>query len=194
MRRLLIALLGCSLALPAFAADEALFGEGDTWNLFTRLDLKYSDLGGDSGVMGGVQVGGILNDKLSIGLGGYALLTEVDVAPNGYDNPEDFDIVYGGLTMEYTVFSHKLVHASLGTLIGGGQIRLDRTKGGEDEKIELFVIEPQFNLLLNISQTSELGIGIGYRHADPYDSDIEGVESGDLSGLVGTLFVRLTEF
>ncbi|MCO5062522.1 MAG: hypothetical protein M9963_11120 [Kiritimatiellae bacterium] len=194
MRRLLILLLGCSLALPALAADEALFGEDDTWSLFTRLDLKFSDFGGDSGFIGGAQIGGILNDKLAIGLAGYALLSEVDVAPNGYNNPEAFDLAYGGLALEYTLYSENLIHVSLGGVIAGGQIRLDRTLGGDDKKLNLFIIEPQFNLLLNITQRSELGIGIGYRHAEPSNENIEGLEKGDLSGLVGTLFVRFTEF
>ncbi len=194
MRRLLMLLLGCSLALPAFAADKTLFGEDDTWNLYTRLDLKFSDFGGDSGFLGGVQVGGILNEKFSIGLGGYTLLNEVDVAPNGYNNPEAFDLSYGGLALDYTFYSDKLIHASFGGFIGGGQIRLDRTVGGKDKKLNLFVIEPQFNIVLNITQRSEFGIGIGYRHADPSNENIEGVEQGDLSGLVGTLFVRFTEF
>lgn len=194
MRWLLSLFLGCSLVLSAHAADHALFGEEDTWNLYTRLDVKYSDFGGDSGFIGGIQVGGILNEKLSVGLGGYALLDEVDVAPNGYNNPEAFDIAYGGLALDYTFYSDKLVHASLGGLIGGGQIRLDRTSDGKDKKMELFVIEPQINLLVNITQRSEFGIGIGYRHADPRNSDIDGLEKGDLSGVVGTLFLRLTQF
>lgn len=194
MRSLLALLLGCSLVLSASAMDDALFGENDTWNLYSRLDIKFSDFGGDSGFIGGVQVGGILNEKLAIGLGGYALLNEVDVAPNGYNNPEAFDIAYGGLVLEYTFYSDKLVHASLGGLIGGGQIRIDRTSDGKDNKLELFVIEPQVNLLLNLTQRSEFGIGVGYRHADPSNHNIEGLEQGDLSGLVGTVFVRFTQF
>lgn len=194
MRRWLALLIGCSMALPVWANDEALFGENDTWNLYTRLDLKYSDLGQDSGFIGGVQVGGILNEQLAVGLGGYALLNEVDVGPNDYNNPEAFDLAYGGLALEYRLLAHKLVHASLGALIGGGQIRLDRTVGGADQRIDLFIIEPQLNLILNITPRSEFGIGLGYRHADPYNSNAEGLEQGDLSGLTTTLFIRWTEF
>lgn len=194
MRSMLAILLGCSLAASAVAADNVLFDETDTWNLFTRLDIKYSDFGGDSGFIGGAQIGGILNDRFAIGLGGYALLNEVDVAPNGYNNPESFDLAYGGLALEYTIYADKLFHASIGALMGGGQIRLDRTSDGKDQKLELFVIEPQLNFMLNITQRSEFGVGIGYRHADPSNHNIDGLEQGDLSGMVGTVFLRLTEF
>lgn len=194
MRPLFIALLAAGLALPAHAADQTLFGEDDTWNLFSRFEVKFSEMGNDDAFFGGLQVGGILNDQLAIGLAGYALLSETEVAPNGYNNPEDFDIVYGGLTLEYRFFANKLLHATIGGLVGAGQIRLDRSVGGGDEKIELLVLEPQVNLVLNITQRSELGLGVGYRHADPYGSDIEGLERGDMSGLVGSLFIRFTEF
>ncbi|HMP75983.1 MAG TPA: hypothetical protein PKE12_06785 [Kiritimatiellia bacterium] len=193
MRRWIALLLGCSLTLPAFAADETLFGDDYVWNLFTRLDVKHSDIGIDDGFIGGVQVGGILNDRLAIGLGGYGLLDKIQTEPNGYDNPKQFDIMYGGLTLEYRLFAHKLLHASLGTLVGVGKMDLTRTADGKHKEIDLFVVEPQLSLIINITAASEFGIGLGYRHADP-DEDVKGLEKDDLSGFVATLFVRLTEF
>ncbi len=194
MRPVFIALLAACLALPARAQDETLFDEDDSWNLFTRFETKFSELGGDDAFFGGLQIGGILNDQLAVGLAGYALLSETEVAPNGYNNPEDFDIVYGGLSLEYRLYAGKLLHFTVGGIVGGGQIRLDRAGSGGDEKIELLILESQLNMVINITQRSEFGLGAGYRHADPYGSDIDGLEHGDLSGLVGSIFFRFTEF
>lgn len=194
MRRWIALLLGCSLALPAVAADETLFGDDYVWNLFTRLDLKHSDIGTDDGFIGGVQVGGILNERLAVGLGGYGLLDKIQTEPNGYDDPKQFDIIYGGLTLEYRLFAHKLLHASLGTLVGIGQMDLKRTADGQHTEIDLFVVEPQLSFILNLTPASELGLGLGYRHLDPDGESVNGLEKDDLSGFVATLFVRLTEF
>ena len=194
MKRLLAILVLAGLALSARAADEALFNEDDTWNLFSTFEARFSELGQDDGVLGGIRVGGILNDRFAVGAGYYALLQEVDVGVNNYENLQEFDLWYGGLVLEYTLFAHKLVHTSVSGLIGGGEIRLDQLGSGDDRDISLFVLEPTFNLLINITQSSELGLGIGYRHADAYGSSSEGLASGDLSSAVGTLFLRLTEF
>lgn len=194
MKRLVILMTCLATALPALADDETLFGEDDTWNIYSTFEAKFSELGQDDGFLGGIRVGGILNEGFSIGLGYYALLQEVDVGGNQYENLQEFDLWYGGAVLEYTFFARKLVHASVSGLVGGGEIRLDRLNSGDDKDISLFVLEPTLNLLLNITQRSELGLGIGYRHADAYGSESEGLESGDLSSAVGTIYLRLTEF
>jgi hypothetical protein len=194
MRHILAFLLGCSLALPAFAADETVFSEDDVWNLFTRVDVSYSEVGEDDGAFGGLRIGGILNDKLAIGLGVHTLLSEVDVAPNGYHNPDDFDIVYGGLALEYRFFANKLVHASLGALIGGGQISLNSKGGIPDEDIEFFALEPQLSVILNITESTEFGAAAAYRFADVSDNDYDNLSSSDLSAPVVSIFLRFTQF
>lgn len=194
MKRLIAILTLSALTLPCLAEDETLFGENDTWNLYSTFEAKFTELGQDDGFLGGIRVGGILNEGFSIGLGYFALLQEVDVGGSEFENLQEFDLWYGGAVLEYTLFARKLVHASVSGLVGGGEIRLDRLGSGDDKDISLFVLEPTFNLLLNITQRSELGLGIGYRHADAYGSESEGLESGDLSSAVGTVYLRLTEF
>lgn len=194
MKRLFV-LLACALcALSARAADEAVFDEDDHWNLFTRLDLTYTELGGEDAYLGGVQVGGLLNDSFSAGLVLRALVTEIEPGYNGYNNPEEFDFGYGGLSLEYTFLARRLVHASVSGLVGGGWLRLDRTSDGEDKDIQLFVLEPGVNAMVNVTQRTELGLGVSYRHTDPYSNKIEGLSDGDLSGAAVSIFLRVTEF
>jgi len=197
MKRLLSFLLLAALTgtAAAFNSEEStFFDEEDTWNMYSRLGIPFSEVGSDDGFWGSVEVGGILNNWFAAGLRLTSLMQEVEPGFNGYDNPQAFDIMYYGAAFEFTPWARNLVHPSIGFFIGGGQMRLDRTSNGNDEDVDLFVMEPSFNLMVNLTPRSELGLGIGYRHSDTYGSNIIGVDDGSLSGAVGTLFLRLTNF
>lgn len=187
--------LALLLIAPVFARateDEALINEDDTWNMYTRLGLSFSEVGQDDAFWGNLEVGGILNNQLALGLRFNTLGQETDPGFNGYNNPDKFDLWYGGLAVEYTAWANKIFHASLAFFIGGGQLRLEPTPSGNDEDEQIFVMEPSLNIMINVTPRSELGLGLGYRDTDTYDSDINGLDDGSLSGLVGTLFLRLT--
>lgn len=195
MKRLLVLLACAALCAPlARAADESVFDENDQWNLFTKLELTYNELGGEDAFLAGVQVGGILNDAFSAGLAVRALVTEIEPDYNGYDNPEEFDFGYGGLALEYTFLARKIVHASVSGLVGGGWLRLDRSSDGEDKDVQLFVLEPAVNAMVNLTPRTELGLGVSYRHADSYGNKPERLDDSDLSGPAVTLFLRFTEY
>jgi len=55
------------------------------------------------------------------------------------------------------------------------------------------VLAPALNFMVNVTQTSELGLGLGYRNVDP-NGAAGRISSGDLSGPAISLFLRLTEF
>jgi hypothetical protein len=100
--------------------------------------------------------------------------------------------MFAGLALEYTAWANHLIHTSLGFFIGGGQMRLNRTSDGDDLDVDLFVMEPSLNVMVNLTPHSEVGLGLAYRHADTYDSSLPNLSGGSLSGLVGALFLRLT--
>lgn len=191
MKRILsmLALAMMATAPLLYAEDkEALFDEEDTWNLYTKLGLSYSEVSTDEALWGSVEVGGILNNKLALGIRVAALGEDVSADFEGYNSVDMFDIVYGGLALEYIGWANRLVHVSGGIFVGGGQLRMNRTSDGDDKDIGLFVLEPGLHAMVNVTPRSELGVGVGYRYADAGS----GVGDDDLSGVVGTLFLRLT--
>ena len=193
MKRLLpllvLALLACTA--PARAVDKSLITEDDTWNLYTKLAPSLTELGSDTAIWGSVEVGGILNGTLAIGLRGTTLLDDVSPGFDGYESVDQFDATLIGLNVEYTLFSEALVHGSVGLMVGGGSITLG---GNSNTDVDLIVVEPAVNFMLNVTQTSELGLGLGYRYMDPDGGSSSGLDEGDFSGVSLTLFLRLTEF
>ena len=193
MKRLLplLVLALLAYAAPARAVDKSLITEDDTWNLYTKLAPSLTELGSDTAIWGSVEVGGILNGALAIGLRGTTLLDEVSPGFDGYDSVDQFDATLIGLNVEYTLFSEALVHGSAGLMVGGGTLKLG---GNSNTDVDLIVVEPAVNFMLNVTQTSELGLGLGYRYMDPDGGSASGLDEGDFSGFSLTLFLRLTEF
>ncbi len=193
MRPLLLALLIAAPVPLTLAQEKTLINEDDTWNLYTRLDLKYSDLGADSGLIGGVQVGGLLNNRLGIGVAAYGLLEDLNTAPAGYKNIEAFDLIYGGAMTEYRLLTDRVFHLSIGLFAGIGRLKLDRPGSGGQDEIRFDVVEPQANVLLHITPTIDLGVGIGYRWLG-LRRDLPGDDNDPFDSVVTTFFLRFTEF
>lgn len=193
MRILASCLIAALLATSARAAEKVLIDEYDTWNLYTRLDLKHSDLGADSGWIGGVQVGGLLNEKLGVGVAAYSNLQDLDAAPTGYKNLQSFDLFYGGAMTEYRLLSDKVFHLSVGVFAGVGRLNLERAASKDDDEIRFNVIEPHANVVLHITSDIDLGLGIGYRWLN-LRRDVSGYENDPFHSVVTTVFLRFTEF
>jgi hypothetical protein len=68
-------------------------------------------------------------------------------------------IGYGGFLMEYYLFPKNVVNFSIGTIIGAG--------GGHnnlDSYSPFFVLEPEVNVFVNVTQFFRLGVGASYRY------------------------------
>lgn len=184
MKKLFILLASLALAAPALAQKESVFNEDDTWNLYSKPILAYTTLGEDEGLMGGLEIGGIVNEKMAIGLRGYVLAEDLEPAIEGFGNADSGDLMYGGLNLEYTFYGDQLFHASLGLLVGYGEIKFGN---GNNQNFPL--AEPALNLMINFTPATEMGLGVGYRWAESDDLD-----TGDIGGVVASLFIRFKEF
>lgn len=121
----------------------------------------------------GAYTGWKVNNKLLIGMGGYGLV-------NGKKGFADKDIVnkhnsfkmgYGGLMFEYELFSKKSIHATLNALAGGGYSNgyLNNDKSTDKVKWQeigsaFFVVQPSFNVEVNITDRFRIGVGASYRY------------------------------
>ena len=130
------------------------------------------------GFLVGGRMGVIFNNKFSIGAGGYGLTTDHRVDLSGYPEINDpnarIGFGYGGLVLEYTFFSNKLIHFTIPMLIGGGSASVYKDINISDDNLDwddfdnyestgLFVIEPGVNVELNLTKFMRLDLGASYR-------------------------------
>ena len=187
----LSALATVLLAMAAAAAPvEALINDDEvSWGFFIRPELKITPIKSHTTELVGGILGTSLGRALYLGVGGYTLINSVST-DSGAFKLKAFDIWYAGAHADYTIFSTKLFHGSLSGFIGGGQINNSGTAPGSDSA-NLFIAEPDINLEFNLTNTLELGVGIGYRFVN--GSDFDALSNSDLSSWVGTVFFRWTE-
>lgn len=147
-------------------------------------------------LMGG-RLGFIFNDKFSIGLGGYGLVTDHNT-PFGETGDTDYDAAaligfgYGGLVFEYTLFGNKMIHFTIPVLVGAGgaslykDIVIDEENFTWDdfktyESSAFFVVEPGVNLEVNITKFMRFDLGASYRLVEFTEMDY--LSNSDLSNL-----------
>lgn len=174
-----------------YAERDALIEYTDKWNLFSKFELGYSEIDGNGAAMGGLSVGGLLNDKLAVGIAGHTVLDTVETESMFLQDIENTDFWYAGGYTEYVFNPEQLVYFSVDLLIGGGQLNVKRSAGGE-ESATVFALEPGINLMVNVTETFMLGLGASYRLIQ--GADIEDLDDSAMSGLSGTVFLRFTEY
>ena len=142
-------------------------------------DVRVTDLDGRTGTLAGGYVGHITDRTLTFGGGGYWLTNRDD----------DFKVAYGGAVVEWLARSDRKIGFGVRTLVGGGSATLPRTLGeivrGDDGnrsprnvrfggrafdpatrvavRDDFFVVEPQVNLLWNMTRRYRVSFGAGYR-------------------------------
>lgn len=169
----------------ALAQRDALIDHTDKWNLNTRFDGSMTQLDGDNGLLGGVSVGGLLNDSFGLGLRGRALIDSVEGETIG--TIESTDLWYGGAYIEYvTSRGENLVYFSFDVMAGLGEVdtRFDSSS--------MMVIEPGLAVWINIYETFMIGLGGSYRMVE--DLDLAGADEGIFDEALWTLSLRFTQF
>lgn len=191
MKKFLIAALTLMTASSVFAQREVLISHTDKWNLFSRFDLTFSEIDDDTALLGGVKIGGLLNDKIGVGIAANTILDSVETQSPFLEDLENTDFWYGGFYTEYVFNPEQLAYASIDLTIGAGELNVQRAAGGE-ESSTIFALEPGVNVMINVTETFMLGAGLHYRLISGVDSSE--LDDGDMSGFAGTVFMRFTEF
>lgn len=185
MKPILLALAFVSFFVTsAVAQRESLLDHTDRWNLNTRFDAGYADLDGDGSFLGGLSVGGLLNDRLGVGIRGRTLLGDSDGEIAGTIDGRDF--WYAGGYFEFVSKAESLVYWSLDLMVGAGEVETTFRDSS------FMVIEPGINLWVNISETLMLGVGASYLMVE--DLDMAGVKEDIYDGVVGNISLRFTQF
>jgi hypothetical protein len=116
--------------------DETLLGRRGASSIggFGGPVVKFSRLAGADAVFSGGRGGVILNRRLAIGGGGYAVTSENIRTDFQFDDGSRpaLQLAYGGIEFEYITRSRELVHATVSLLLGGGaaSYRSTATTGG----------------------------------------------------------------
>ncbi len=161
--------------------------------------FTYSRILGKDALLFGGRGGWIANHHFVFGVGGFGLVTRI-AAPEGAPDigePLRLDLAYGGLWMEYIILPEKLVHASIGALIGGGvsgysrqERRFRDERSVEDDVI--FAAEPVLSLEVNVLSFVRVSVGASYRYIGSVD--LSGLREKDLSGFSGSLMLKFGKF
>ena len=109
-------------------------------------EVKLSSMNGEFAALAGCSFGLVIKPSFIIGVAGYGKIT--DIFTDGY-------MGYGGVVLEYSVNSHRLVHYSIGGLMGAGN--------AAGSPSPFFVAEPQGRIDVNVTRWFRLGFGGGYR-------------------------------
>ncbi len=181
MKKISLALIAMALSLTTYGQEtKTLLGGTGTNNTFgfsiTGLS-QFTQVAGNSALMGGAKAGLIINDKLSVG--GYYLqnLNEI-TGPTEFPNTY-YDLKMGGAFVEYSLWSDRLVHLTIPLFIGGGELSLDDR--GDDDLYDwdssygddyFFVIEPGIQAELNVHKYVRFHLGAGYRIVNGIDYQV----------------------
>jgi len=209
MKKILTLILLALFVQAGFAQET----DDDMKTLFTGKNLKFSggfinpELKGTIinpgdgkdgyGFLMGGRLGFIFNEKYSIGLGGYGLVTEhttpyAEESDINYDHDAKIGFGYGGLIFEYTLFGNKMIHFTIPVLVGGGVASLykDVVINEEEwtwddftnyESSGFFVVEPGVNLEVNVTKFMRFDLGASYRLVQFTEMDY--LTNEDLSNL-----------
>lgn len=194
--------LFCGIADAGAQRNETLAGNRSNTDFggFGGPVVKLTSLVGESVALSGGRGGLIINRRLVIGAGGYAL-GQQDLRTDfrfGNGDASTLEFSYGGFELEYITRPSRLVHATFYALIGGGQVShvSEQSQGGavlrQRLDSDLFVLEPAVTLELNVTRWFRTGIGAGYRFVD--GSNLPRVNDAALSRGVGTLSFKFGSF
>lgn len=192
--------LASLLSLPALAEGQAPRAQPET--LFSgdlehggygALRFGWSRVNGKDSAMVGVEGGWIINHSFILGLGAVGLASP-HPAFGALAGQGDLMFGYGGLLLGYTLASDRLVHGTATLLVGGGSLGVRdpnlRWESGTHDA--LFVVEPMAMVELNVAAYFRVGLGASFRFVGAVDT--QGVTSGDLRGLAGTLLLKFGKF
>ena len=182
------------------SGHKASGGFGALENKFTKINGKYANL---AGIYGGWYI----NHKFLLGVAGAAVTNNLPVPEHLSAIPgEEMSYEYGqfGLMTEYTFWSHRAIHFSVGVMNGSGftvqYVRNDHDEPYWDHEYNnypketnfFFVSEPSARIEFNLFKWMRFTPGVSYRFA--YGSDAEGLSDDAISGMSYNLTLKFGRF
>lgn len=132
-----------------------------------------------------------------MGGGGYGLVTNIRLnnSFNFNGQPLYLNVGYGGLDLEYVHASPKLIHFSVETMIGAGNVSYTMHNFNHNSDLpdqSFFVIEPGLNVMVNVTNFFRFGAGLCYRIVNGVH--LNGTNDKQLSDFNGILTFKFGKF
>jgi hypothetical protein len=200
MRPSAAVLLFLALTASALAAEdeETLIKGKIDHNGFGAGVVRLTEIHGETGILLGLRGGWIINHRVIIGGGVYGLLNNIRAKSISSKERLDLELTMGGFEFEYVPNSSKLIHCSLYTLIGSGQVDYIGHERPLVDSLDhyhhevFFVAEPGVNLMLNVTTFFRVGAGATYRFVSGVN--LEGLRNSDLDGPSASLTLKFGKF
>jgi hypothetical protein len=184
------------VAIPAIAQEETLIKGDIESGGFGGPVVKFTSMNGEAGILVGGRGGWIINHSFIIGGGGYGLANNINAKVPGPYGERYLNFGYGGVELEYISQPARLIHMSYMMLIGGGGVnwRDENMRVGSmnQESDAFFILEPEVNVTLNVTQYFRLSAGVSYRYVSGSSSAVS--SNADLSGPSGVIVFRFGKF
>ena len=165
------------------------------------VSTHYTRIMDQDALLSGVRGGWIIDHRLTIGIAGHGLVTQV--ANKGYDELQIAEggtlrrrssmyMGYGGLLFEPVLAYRSPIHISLPIIIGAGGVTYGNAHWASEEREPFytderydaqafFVVEPGVELEFNVISLVRVGIGASYRYTT--DLDLPATPKDALHGL-----------
>lgn len=203
MKKITLLLLLVLLSFPIMAQEdtadstqmETLISGKIESGGYGALFGKIGPINGETGIFIGGQGGWIINHRIVLGGKGYGIVNNVEVKDS-----ENLKLEFGcgGLLVEYIMASNKLIHFNVNSMIGAGSIKY-AVKDYQQNNPEFdyssdgfFILEPGFNMVLNVGEKFRIGAGVSYRYIDGLNYD--NLTNSDISGLAAELIFKFGKF
>lgn len=162
---------------------------------FGGIATNFSQIDNNLGVMVGGYGAWLIDHTVAIGGGGYGLANNIKHDTDVLERDRYLDFGYGGIYLAYFHKSNKLVHLTLETFIGGGELNLRYNDVDDDDLINddnTFVIDPHINVELNVTDYMRVIVGAGYRYVSGVD--MMDYSNSDFSSPTANISVRFGAF
>ncbi|AEV31288.1 hypothetical protein Oweho_0266 [Owenweeksia hongkongensis DSM 17368] len=199
MRISILAIFLISLSLNVFAQSKEIQTlqncDSLSWGAYGGPRTSIINPVGKTAFMAGGQGAIVLNSQFALGGFGQGMTgsSEFDGVPNGYDNPLELSMGYGGIFLEYMPFRHKILHPSFSLPIGlGGASVQEVNSDSKISKTTLVAFTPRVGLDFNISKSAVVSLFAGYQFIKTNDDFM--IADHDLSGWELGISVKLGKF
>lgn len=177
------------LSVSAFAQSS---GDG----AFAGPVFEYTKLAGRPALIAGGKAGWIINKRIVLGAGYYALTSNVSSDYIDEENDQNLllDFNYGGLEFEYLVLYESTYNLTINMLMAGGGLNFYLNNSSKRfSGRNLLLWEPRLNFELELYKWLHVDTGISYRFISSY-TELYGITQKDLQGINILLTLKFGEY
>jgi hypothetical protein len=159
--------------------------------------VKVGKILGGAGVFVGGKGGLVINHQFIVGGGGFGLASTFR-APSStpyYATDLKLGMGYGGASFEWIYPYAKVVHLSLGILLGGGAAGYyheSSNTGSNPASSTFFMAEPEAALEFNVVSFFRINLSFSWRITSRFSQG--GLSDQDISGPTGSILLRFGKF